>query len=200
MGKAITSKGDPMIYLPNFIVIGAAKCGTSSVCRLLGSHPDVFMSDPKEPAYFSRRNGFEELRGWYTGLFRGAEGKHAFGEGSTRYTHPEFMELSASRISREIPDCRLIYMIRHPIHRLESDWKMRHQEGWTPDSINQAIAKQPILVKHGMYWTNLNVYRKYFRDEQILVGLGRLRPGTAGRIAANVLAPWSGSGGDSPRR
>lgn len=154
--------------LPNFIVIGAAKCATSSICKLLGKHPQVFMSDPKEPHFFGRDDPNKTLE-WYEGCFEGAEGKIAVGEGSTSYTHPHIIHLAASGIAQHIPKCRLIYMVRNPIKRLESDWKMRKHEGWAEGSVNEAVESQPTLITHGMYWQNLYVYRKLFQDEQILI-------------------------------
>ena len=154
--------------LPNFIVIGAAKCGTTSICDLLGSHPQVFMSNPKEPHFFGRDDPKKTLE-WYKTLFKGAEGKIAIGEGSTSCTHPDIINQAASEISKHISDCRLIYMVRNPIKRLESDWKMRKHEGWAEGTVNNAVKCQPTLITHGMYWKNLSVYRKLFPDEQILI-------------------------------
>jgi hypothetical protein len=155
--------------MPNFIVIGAAKCGTTSMCDLLGMHPTVFMTDPKEPHFFSRENDESKPQAWYESLFAGAEGCSAVGEGSTSYTHPNVIDVAASRIASAIPDCRLIYMVRHPLKRLESDWRMRRHENWAPDCINEAVEKQRNLVRHGLYWKNLSVYRRFFPDEQILI-------------------------------
>jgi len=155
--------------LPNFIVIGAAKCGTTSVCDLLGKHPDVFMCEPKEPCFFSHMDENERTREWYESLFQQAGSEPAVGEGSTAYTHPDVIERTAAAIKALIPDCRLIYMVRHPLKRLESDWRMRRHEGWTPAAIGDAVTEQPSLMTHGFYWQNLGVYRRNFPDEQILV-------------------------------
>jgi hypothetical protein len=155
--------------LPSFIVIGAAKCGTTSVCNLLGRHPDVFVSDPKEPHYFSRILSYRTGRKRYERLFEGAEGGAylAVGEGSTSYTHPSRGDFAAARIRETLPDARLIYMVRHPIRRLESDWLMRRREARTPDRIGAAVERQASLVTFGMYWKQLSVYRRHFPDDQI---------------------------------
>ena len=155
--------------LPNFLVIGAARCGTTSICDLLGSHPDVFMSDPKEPRFFSHMNDELRTRDWYESLFANVTTESAVGEGSTGYTHPDVIAITAERIRETIPACRLIYMVRNPITRLESDWRMRMHEGWTPASISEAALEQTSLVRHGLYWENLNVYRRFFPDDRILV-------------------------------
>lgn len=154
--------------LPNFIVIGAAKCGTTSICDLLSNHPQIFMSNPKEPHFFGRDSAEKTIE-WYEGLFSRVTSEIAIGEGSTSYTHPKIIEKAATSIAELIPWCRLIYVVRHPIKRLESDWKMRRHEGWATGSINQAVLDQPTLISHGMYWRNLSVYRNLFPPEQIMV-------------------------------
>ncbi len=154
--------------LPNFIVIGAAKCGTTSICDLLGRHPQVFMSNPKEPHFFGR-DDTDKTFTWYQAFFSKVQDEIAVGEGSTSYTHPDIILPAASGIAQHIPDCRLIYMVRNPLKRLESDWKMRKHEGWSEGSINESVRKQDSLITHGMYWHNLSVYRKLFSDEQIMI-------------------------------
>jgi len=154
--------------MPNFLVIGTAKCGTTSVCDLLGRHPQVFISHPREPGFFGRRDP-EKTLAWYQALFEGATGVAAVGEGSTVYTHPRNIQHTAEDIANQIPQCRLIFMVRDPIKRLESDWRMRKHEGWAEGSINQAVVRQDSLIGHGMYWKNLSVYLRSFSPEQILV-------------------------------
>jgi len=155
--------------LPSFVVIGAAKCGTTSLCDLVGQHPEVFMSTPKEPHYFSRVNDVDRGRAGYESLFADASPFAAVGEGSTSYTHPHRVDIAAPRIREVLPSARLIYMVRDPIRRLESDWRMRVREGRVPDSINEAVSAHPSLVTFGLYWKHLNVYRRLFEDDQILL-------------------------------
>lgn len=155
--------------LPTFLVIGAAKCGTTTLCARLEEHPDVFVARPREIHYFGR-DVPQKTPAWYEEHFEGAEAFPAVGEGSTSYTHPDIIEAAADQIARELPAARLIYMVRHPIKRLESDWRMRRREGWAEADINQAVARRSgSLVTHGKYWTNLGVYRERFPDDQMLV-------------------------------
>lgn len=127
------------------------------------------MTDPKEPCFFSHREDEQRTREWYESLFNSVTTQSAVGEGSTAYTHPDVIEATAAGIKDLIPSCRLIYMVRHPLKRLESDWRMRRHEGWTPESIATATVEQPTLVSHGFYWKNLSVYRRHFPDDQILI-------------------------------
>lgn len=154
---------------PTFIVIGAAKAGTTTMFELLGAHPEVFVTNPKEPHYFSRLVGFEDGWDWYRSLFSSAASSAARGEASTSYAHPNRIDFAAPRIRKHVPDCRVIYMVRHPVRRLESDWKMRFLEGRLHRSIDKAIEYNATLVTFGLYWKHLNTYRALFPDEQILV-------------------------------
>jgi hypothetical protein len=100
------------------------------------------MSIPKEIHYFGR-NDPDKTLAWYLSFFQEAVGQNAIGEGSTSYTHPDIIEACAAEIAERIPSCRLIYMVRDPVDRLESDWKMRLREGWSAASINEAVQSQP---------------------------------------------------------
>lgn len=155
--------------LPTFMVIGAAKCGTTSLCALLQQHPDVFLTRPKEPNYFGRITNYECTRKWYESLFAGSEGYGARGEGSTTYSAPKRIEIAAPRIRTEIPDCRLIYIVRHPIRRIESHWKQLRRGWQVAPTINAAVEQEPTIATLGLYWRHLCVYRRLFPDDQILV-------------------------------
>lgn len=153
----------------SFLVIGAAKCGTTSLCDLLAGHPDVFVTEPKEPHYFSRLVTFERKQEWYRSLFEGSEGFRARGEGSTSYTHPHRIDFAAPRIREALPHVRLVYMVRHPVRRLESDWRMRLYEDRSAGSISRAAEEEASLITFGLYWKHLSVYRRLFSDEQLMV-------------------------------
>ena len=108
--------------LPNFIVIGAPKCGTTTLCHLLAQHPQVFMCTPKEPAFFSREEIYQRGLAWYESLFEPGRDKKLRGEGTTGYTASLSDVVASSRIAQHLPDARLIYCVRHPIRRIESIW------------------------------------------------------------------------------
>lgn len=155
--------------LPTFLMVGTAKCGTTSICSLIDEHPQGFVSDPKEPHYFSNLVMYDERRSWYESLFEDAEDGMVAGEGSVSYTLPSRIDFVAPRIKSAIPDCRLILTARHPIDRIESDWKMRTVEGRDTRSISNDVQRWVEMVRLGLYWDNLSVYRELFDDEQILV-------------------------------
>lgn len=154
--------------LPNFIVIGAAKCGTTSLCSLLSTHPEIFFSNPKEVHYFGWQSFPAKSYDWYVNHFDEAEEK-AVGEGSTSCTRPDKTVKAAQEIRSLIPGCKLIFIARNPITRIESDWKMRRYEEWAAPSINTAITAQQSLVGLCRYWSNLAPYRELFPADQLLV-------------------------------
>ena len=157
--------------LPNFIVIGQAKCGTTSLCELLKGHPEIFFSEPKEPRYFSNERNYGDrfLLTNYEDLFSGVTDHKAIGEGSTNYSHPRVAELAANRIADCIPHCKIIFSVRHPLRRLESDWRMRVFERWADKDINDAIRSNPSLISHSLYWKNFKPYTQRFPETQRLV-------------------------------
>jgi Sulfotransferase family len=122
--------------LPNFIVIGAAKAGTTALYWYLAEHPAVFMSPVKETNYFAYGldpsgrllYGDPEVHRFpirtleeYENLFADTGGAVAVGEAS-----PIYLECphTASRIRELIPATRLICSLRHPVDRAYSDYQM----------------------------------------------------------------------------
>jgi hypothetical protein len=99
---------------PNFFIIGAPKCGTTSLAAWLAAHPRVYMSPIKEPSYFS--TDIRHSRTWtekhYEELFQDTTGNHlAIGEASTDYL---FSKLAVPNILAYSPNARFIVLLRHP--------------------------------------------------------------------------------------
>ena len=124
------------VTLPNFIVIGAAKAGTTALYWYLAEHPAVFMSPVKETNYFAygvdadgrllygdpEHHAFPvQTRAEYEQLFAEAAGARAIGEASPIYLEcPQ----AAQRIRELLPAARLICALRHPVERAYSDYLM----------------------------------------------------------------------------
>ena len=109
--------------LPTFFVIGAGKCGTTSLHHYLGLHPEISMSSIKEPDHFSPegRTGHDNSirsRAEYLSLFRA--GTKNRGESSTSYSRDPVFPGVPGRIAAEIPNARFIYLVRDPVERIES--------------------------------------------------------------------------------
>jgi len=104
-----------MARLPNFFLIGAPKCGTTSLAAWLAEHPNIYMSPIKEPFYFSKDIGNCWPYGWeaYVRLFRGAGSQHrAVGEASTTYL---FSRVAVPSIEEVVSGARYIVMVRNPV-------------------------------------------------------------------------------------
>lgn len=155
--------------LPNSFVIGAMKSATTSLCALLNQHPQVFVSQIKEPDFFSRDEVFTKGIGWYRSHFESAkEGQIAL-EGSTSYTkHLQYPD-AAKRLAEQIPAARLIYILRHPVTRIESHWQHEVLKNRTTLDVNQFARQHKEAIDISCYWKQLNVYRSLFPDNQILV-------------------------------
>lgn len=165
--------------LPNFLIIGAAKAGTTSLWHYLSAHPDIFMSKVKEPDYFRthkvNRRGVVETRESYEKLFEGSSLFKAVGEASPTYFADE---QAVHKIKETLPDVKLIAILRDPCVRAFSDFvfqRMRQKES-EPDFLSaiKADASRPIdqrfnYVGLGLYHRNLSRYFAAFPADRIKV-------------------------------
>jgi hypothetical protein len=181
--------------LPNFLIIGAAKSGTSSVFAYLGQHPDVFASPSKEPNYFALAAERVSFAGpgdsiinqasitdlhQYEALFRGAKRASATGEASTLYL---YAPAAAPAIRRHIPDARIIAILRDPAERAYSSYLHMRRDGREPLlSFEQALEEEETRVRRnwehlwhyrglGFYHMQLQRYYDLFPREQLAVWL-----------------------------
>lgn len=156
--------------LPNLLIIGAAKAGTTSLHRYLSLHPDVFMSRRKELHLFSKPDWHERVR-WYRAQF--TEALPVRGESSPEYTmHPWFPDVP-QRARRLIPDARLIYLVRDPIERLVAQYVEHLALGFERRRIDDALADyespENRFVTASRYAYQLDRWREEFPDRRILV-------------------------------
>lgn len=179
--------------LPNFLVIGAAKSGTSALYRYLQQHPDIYMSPIKEPHFFGYENQPPNTNGpddfvntaitninSYLSLFSQVTTEKAIGEASPTYIH---LPRAVERIHYHIPNAKLIAILRHPAERAFSAYMhvIRDQRE-TEQNFRQAlqleeerIAKNwgPIwhYTKIGYYYKHLTKYYDCFESNQIRIYL-----------------------------
>jgi len=178
------------VRLPTFIVIGAAKAGTTALYWYLAEHPAIFMSPVKETNFFAYGLdatgrplfGDPEVHRFpvtsldqYRALFAGAGNATAVGEASTMYLEcPQ----AAERIRALLPEVRLICGLRHPVDRAYSDYQMYlRNRGRTLDPARDLVATaawaQPDshYMQVGRYHAQLQRYYALFPREQIHVFL-----------------------------
>jgi len=154
--------------LPNFLVIGAMKAGSSSLCDSLAAHPDIFVSPKKEIHFFDDETRYQNAGiEWYESHFDNANGETAIGEGTPAYANVHGRPGIAGRIATHLPHAKLIYVVRHPMRRIESHWMhLRSAHAGVP-AFNQAVREWPDLIRRSLYWDTMNAYQRWFGRDQI---------------------------------
>lgn len=160
--------------LPDFIVIGAMKGGSTTLWGLLARHPQIFMCEPKEPQFFSRTERFERGLDSYRSLFASASPAQRVGEASTCYSRwPHYGDV-AKRIADCVPNVKLVYQLRHPVERAYSHYKHLMEErvarGTGPlVSFAQALEEVPEILDASRYALQIERYLAHFPRAQLLV-------------------------------
>lgn len=129
-------KNKKAIKEPNFFIVGAAKCGTTSLANNLRQHPQIFMSPRKEPFYFVKDAGYRDFDE-YMALFKNAGDAKAIGEASTGYL---FDEDAPSAIKKQFPDAKIIIMLRNPADMAFSHWRHMRIVGNETKSFEEATS------------------------------------------------------------
>lgn len=187
-----------ILILPNFIILGSPKCGTTSLYNYLAQHPEIYMSQVKEPGFFTLEgreipeSHWFETRGAYSfttlteysKLFAEVSSEIAIGETSSAY----FASIKATqRIRHYIPDAKLVAVLRNPADRLYSHFNFMVMLGRESQDIHITVADQLALnlqnaessgdhhnhyyLVHGLYYKHLRRFYKYFLKEKIKVYL-----------------------------
>ena len=193
--------------LPDHLVIGAAKAGTTSLSRWLDSHPDVFVPAQKELHFFDRESNWSNGVDWYADFFAPAAPATNAGEATPSYL---FVPEVPQRIATVCPDVRLVAVLRHPVDRAYSHYWHAHEWGGEPRTFAAAVAAlldgepgvRPYLAR-GYYLDQLRRYEELFPRESLLVllfddlvaapeqtfarvctflGLREVTPGNVGRV------------------
>jgi Sulfotransferase family len=138
--------------VPDFFIVGHAKCGTTALYQMLSAHPQIFMSEPKEPWFFARENPNPQLSdersvaftgrkretlNEYLGLFAAAGPEQRVGEASSSYL---WSRSAPARIAAMRPDARIVAMFREPasfVRSLHLQLLSAHEE--TEKSFRRAV-------------------------------------------------------------
>lgn len=182
--------------MPNFLVIGAAKSGTTSLYYYLNQHPQIYMSRNKEPHFFVFEGGKPSFHGprdsttihdmlipdleSYRALFQEVTNEKAIGEASPLYLYyPEAIK----RIKRYIPDVRLIVILRNPVERAFSSYTQMVRDSREPcDSFEQSLQEERMRIASGWwpiwhykavgyYYAQLKPYIDAFGHDQMRIYL-----------------------------
>ena len=155
--------------LPNFLIIGAMKGGTTSLYQYLKAHPDVFMSETKELHYFVAEKNLRRGTHWYERQFSKAEDAVAVGEASPDYTKYPIHRGVPERIAGLIPRARLIYVIRNPLERIRSHYLHDLARGRERRPIGAAVSGNDHYIVPSMYAFQVERYLEHFPREQLLL-------------------------------
>jgi hypothetical protein len=156
-----------VLALPNLIVIGAQKCGTSSLHNYLSVHPQIAMSRVKEINFFNDDTKWGYGPEWYSRHFEPGEIR---GESSPAYTFLPESVGTAERMHELVPDARLIYLVRDPVERIRSNYvHMRALEQEDRPFAEAATDPGGIYVNHTRYATQLRPFIELFGRERLLI-------------------------------
>jgi len=204
--------------LPDFLIIGAAKSGTTSLWFYLQRHPELFFANPKELEFFAYPDRFEKGPGWYKAFFAGAGDHQLCGEASTAYARWPHIDGVPERIARTVPGVKLIYLMRHPVDRTYAQYRHRMRLPVPRMTFDEAIKADPEFVDTSLYMQQINRYLAHHPREQLLcllsedlkadpagvldrvqafLGIGRVDMAGAGAIESNRAA---GGGDDYARK
>jgi Sulfotransferase family len=172
------------MIMPNFLVLGTTKSGTTSLNNYLDQHPDIYMSPVKEPRFFAFEGETLDFVGprsqiintssitdlnRYSALFQGAQNEKAIGEASALYL---FVEKAAQSIHRHIPDARLIAILRNPVDRAYSQFLHNVRDGYEDsnsflEALQQDESRQQRRWEPGLYYIPWGFYsvqlQRYFQ-------------------------------------
>jgi hypothetical protein len=153
--------------LPDFVIIGAMKGGTTSLYHYLASHPDIVPSTTKETDFFLTNDDFNKGLDWYESLFE-KNGKLAF-EASPNYTKRHLFPGVPARMHSVLPEAKLIYVLRDPVARVLSHYVHNYSHGRESRSFTEAI-KDPDsnYIQTSRYYFQIQAFLEHYSDKQIL--------------------------------
>ena len=157
-----------MSRLPDFVVIGAMKCATSTLADQLNRQDGLFMTNPKEPCYFSDDDVYEQGLSAYSRLFDAASPGDLLGEASTHYTKLPHLPDTIVRMQDAGLDARFIYVMRHPTDRLVSHFVHLWARNEVQIPIEEAVEAGLGLVEFGCYAMQVKPYLEAFGRDRVL--------------------------------
>ena len=154
--------------LPNLVVIGAQKCGTSGLHYQLSLHPEIWMSRPKELNFFIAERNWFRGQDWYRNCFD-ARAK-VRGESSPNYTAYTQHRGVPKRMHSVVPDAKLVYVVLDPLERIAAHWvhnyAKRREKGDLTATLTHANAS---YVARSKYHMQLQRFLAHYPFEQVLV-------------------------------
>jgi hypothetical protein len=170
MREAASAPDRSALGLPNLLIVGAAKCGTSALHAYLDHHPDIFMSRRKELQFFNHDRWRERI-GWYREQFR--SDAPVRGESSPAYSMDPWFPDVPERARELVPDARVVYLVRDPVARAVAQY-VEHvavliERRPIADALSDFDSSDNRYVMASRYSHQIDRWRASFPDAQILV-------------------------------
>lgn len=161
--------------LPNFLIVGAVKCGTSTLRDYLKQHEEIYIA-PSALQFFNKEQNFQRGMKWYERQFRARSHHRAIGEKTPTYC---FDKQAPERISQNLPAVKLIWILRDPVKRAYSNYwhKMRRGgeciefEAVVEECLKQERAGEPVrsnILERGRYAEQVKRYLEFFPREDMM--------------------------------
>jgi Sulfotransferase domain len=157
-----------MSRLPSFLIIGAMKSATSTIYEQLSRQPGIFLPELKEPNFFSDDRQYARGLDWYEGLFNAAQASDLLGEASTHYTKLPTYPQTIARMRDCLDHPRLIYVMRHPVDRMISQYVHQWSEGEIHCGLDEAVTRYPELTAYSCYARQLAPFIEAYGKAAIL--------------------------------
>lgn len=161
----VADPSEPRLILPDFVIIGAMKCGTTGLFHHLRKHRGIVGSKNKETNFFTRH--YDKGLPFYTQKFEGTD-KQFFFEASPNYTKRHLYPHTAQRMHATLPNAKLIYLMRDPIDRAMSHYRHNFAAGREKRPYSKAF-NRPNYVKTSQYHYQLEAYLQFYPRDQILL-------------------------------
>lgn len=173
IGRAddVDASGGAAAAIDSFVlIVGAMKCGTTSLFEYLAQHPQIAPCREKEPNFFTDDRNWARGMDWYRGLWDYEPGVHTRAlEASTHYTKIPRFPNAAERIATVKADFRFIYVMRHPLQRIESHYFHGLASGWATTRNPLAQGPDPQVLAVTSYARQIGEYYRRFPKERILL-------------------------------
>lgn len=157
--------------IENFVlIIGAMKCGTTSLFSYLAEHPQIAACSKKEPNFFLTNYNWNKGLDWYQNLWDWNPAEHKIAlEASVNYTKIPTFTNAAAKIATVKANFKFIYIMRDPIERIESHYKHRYVRGMEIQERPLSKEIDSHLIAVSQYAMQLDEYYKRFPADSILL-------------------------------
>lgn len=155
--------------LPNFVILGGIRCGSSWLSYNLKQHPQIYLPEKKETHFFDRTTSYEAGIDEYRAHYQAWQGQPAVGDSTPTYLGDSYTRNNVPEmIARHLTDARLIVSLRNPTERVISQYW--HNRSKFPENkrytFREKMEREPSFLREGMYAVHIRRYLQYFPLER----------------------------------